>query len=28
VIVWGQAVQLKAGSNPLTLDPSNAIPIN
>jgi hypothetical protein len=27
-LMWGQAVQLKAGSNSLTLDPSNAIPIN
>ncbi len=27
-LVWGQAVQLKAGSNSLTLDQSNAIPIN
>jgi hypothetical protein len=27
-LVWGQAVQLKAGSNSLTLDQRNAIPIN
>ena len=27
-LVWGQAVQLKAGSNSLTLDQSNATPIN
>jgi hypothetical protein len=27
-LVWGQAVQLKAGSNSLTLDRSNAIPID
>jgi hypothetical protein len=27
-LVWGQAVQLKAGSNSITLDPSNATPIN
>jgi hypothetical protein len=27
-LVWGQAVQLKAGPNSLTLDPSTAIPIN
>jgi hypothetical protein len=28
LLVWGQAVQLKAGSNSLTLDQSNAVPIN
>jgi hypothetical protein len=27
-LVWGQAVQLKAGPNSLTLDQGNAIPIN
>jgi hypothetical protein len=27
-LVWGQAVQLKPGQNSLTLDPSNAVPIN
>jgi hypothetical protein len=27
-LVWGQAVQLKAGANSMTLDQSNAIPIN
>jgi hypothetical protein len=27
-LVWGQAVQLKAGANSLTLDQRNAIPIN
>jgi hypothetical protein len=27
-LVWGQAVQLKAGSNSLTLDLSNATPVN
>jgi hypothetical protein len=27
-LVWGQAVQLKAGSNSVTLDRNNAIPIN
>jgi hypothetical protein len=27
-LVWGQAVQLKAGPNSLTLDQSNAVPIN
>jgi hypothetical protein len=27
-LVWGQAVQLKPGANSLTLDRSNAIPIN
>ncbi len=27
-LAWGQAVQLKAGSNSVTLDQSNAIPIN
>ena len=27
-LVWGQAVQLKAGPNSITLDQSNAIPIN
>ena len=28
VLYWGQAVQLKPGSNSVTLDQSNAIPIN
>jgi hypothetical protein len=28
VLVWGQAVQLKAGPNSITLDQSNATPIN
>jgi hypothetical protein len=27
-LVWGQAVQLKAGANTLTLDPGNAVPVN
>ena len=27
-LVWGQAVQLKAGPNSVTLDESNATPIN
>jgi len=27
-LVWGQAVQLKAGANSITLDASNATPIN
>jgi hypothetical protein len=27
-LVWGQAVQLKAGVNTLTLDPGNAVPNN
>ena len=27
VLIWGQAVQLKAGTNSLTLDPSNATPL-
>jgi hypothetical protein len=27
-LIWGQAVQVKAGSNSVTLDQSNAIPIN
>jgi hypothetical protein len=27
-LVWGQAVQLKAGANTLTLDPGNAVPNN
>jgi len=27
-LVWGQAVQLKAGPNSVTLDPGNATPIN
>lgn len=27
-LVWGQAVQLKPGANSITLDQSNAIPIN
>jgi len=27
-LVWGQAVQLKAGPNSITLDQSTAIPIN
>jgi hypothetical protein len=27
-LIWSQAVQLKAGSNSLTLNPSNATPIN
>jgi hypothetical protein len=27
-LVWGQAVQLKAGANSMTLDQSNATPIN
>ena len=27
-LIWGQAVQLKAGANTLTLDPGNAVPIN
>jgi hypothetical protein len=27
-LVWGQAVQLKAGPNSITLDQSNATPIN
>jgi hypothetical protein len=28
VLNWGQAVQLKAGQNSMTLDQSNATPIN
>jgi hypothetical protein len=27
-LVWGQAVQLKAGANSITLDQSNATPVN
>jgi hypothetical protein len=27
-LVWGQAIQLKAGSNSVTLDPQNAVPLN
>ncbi|HEV1287561.1 MAG TPA: hypothetical protein VNU44_19720 [Bryobacteraceae bacterium] len=27
-LVWGQAVQLKAGANSVTLDQSNAVPVN
>ena len=27
-LVWGQAVQLKAGANSLKLDQSNAAPLN
>jgi hypothetical protein len=27
-LVWGQAVQLKAGANSITLDQSNAVPVN
>ena len=27
-LIWGQPVQLKAGQNSMTLDPSNATPIN
>jgi hypothetical protein len=27
-LVWGQAVQLKAGPNSVTLDQNNATPIN
>ncbi len=27
-LIWGQAVQLKAGANSLTLDQSNAVPLN
>jgi hypothetical protein len=27
-LVWGQAVQLKSGTNSMTLDQSNATPIN
>jgi hypothetical protein len=27
-LVWGQAVQLKAGANSVTLEQSNAVPIN
>lgn len=28
LLVWGQAVQLKAGTNSITLDQSNATAIN
>jgi hypothetical protein len=27
-LIWGQAVQLKAGSNSIKLDQSNAAPMN
>jgi hypothetical protein len=27
-LVWGQAVELNAGSNSVTLDQSNATPVN
>ncbi len=27
-LIWGQAIQLKAGANSITLDPSNATPLN
>jgi hypothetical protein len=27
-LVWGQAVQLKAGANSITLDQRNATPLN
>jgi hypothetical protein len=27
-LVWGQVVQLKAGANSVTLDQSNAVPVN